>query len=553
MSSPISSPGVSPAGSSWEFCPTAAEETLDNPSTSRAVCQGTNQQASTIARCNSSENLVEQNPSAKTTFLNWNPSPGSLADCVAEVFEEGLERGSADLGLNPTEARELIDTMRAIRRPTGNKITRNTEEGTSTIEFRPQHGLSDIHGLGLFLERKGGFAGCTVDVEQKSPFNGKELSYSSISIRNYQDLVRQRYKQLWEDRNPENSEKYEIPDSEYPNSTMWPEKKKTVDQLEKQLSYQERLFRRAINIMNGKQKESDKEIPFDLAFTRIFMLNDKDCRTNKVALSTIAGLTSIFFEYKTQIVPSSQERACIAKINAVPALAIDKVKEAIEDDLRDHPIEIVDLHQISHLLEKLGGYAASSALIEREYTIDGQERHCTAIILRNRQDLVDEKYEYLWGKYSSQYDLPDQAPQCNYPIPLLQKQRTPDEVKAQLSSQAQLLHRAVEKMYIDGMPFDPLFERIYVPTDQERINNGASISNLAQTDTILFVYRTSEDRPPKHVVEQICKTIKAMAQAEGIETPIAETSIIRRTAQVCLPLLTGVVKCAVDVFTLPGK
>lgn len=538
MSSPISSPRVSPAGSSWEFCPTAAEETLDNPSTSHAICQGTNQQASTIARCNSSENLVEQNPSVKPVFLDWNISSGSLANYVADVYEDGLERG-ANLGLNPIEAREFIDTMHAIQEPTENKITRNIEEGTSTIEFRPQHGLSGIHGLGLFLKNIGAFAGCNVDVDQEAILNKKELNYSSINLRNHQDLVRQRYKQLWEDRNPENSEKYKIPDSGYPNSTMWPEKKKTVNQLEKQLAYQKRLLQRAINIMNGKQKESDKEIPFDPAFTRIFMLNDKDCRTNKVALSTIAGLTSIFFEYKIKIVRSEQEKACITEINAMPIRTIDQVCDIIEDDLRDHPIEIVDLHQISHLLEKLGGYAASSALIEREYTIDGQERHCTAIILRNRQDLVDERYEQVWGNHGSSHSLSYESPKCNYPIPLLQKQRTSDEVKAQLSSQAQLLHRAVQKMYIDGMPFDPLFERIYVPTDQERINNGASISNLAQTDTILFVYRKSEDRPPKHSVEQICERIKTMAQAEGIETPIVETSLIRAAAEASLPLIRG--------------
>jgi hypothetical protein len=463
------------------------------------------------------------NPSANTPLLSWDPSPRDLAGHLAEFGNH--------LGLNPTEAQEFVDTMRAIQRPIGNQITRNVEEGTSTIEFRPQHGLSDIHGLGLFLERKGGFAGCTAEVNQKDPFCGRELRYSAITERKYKDHVHQRYKQVWEDREPENSEEYELPDSRYPSSTLWPERKKTVDQLEKELSYQDRLIRRAIDIMNGKQKESDPEIPFDPAFTRIFRSTTEEVKTHKVNLFTRARLTTIFFEYKTETIPLDQERAYIKKIQAMPTRTIGEVKKAIEDDLRDRPIKTVDLHQISHLLEKLGGFTSSSACIERTYTIDGQKRHCTAIVLRNHQDLADERYAYLREKYGSQYDVPDRAPPWDYPVPFRQKPKTPDEAKAHLALQAQLLQIAVERMYVDQEPFDPLFERIYIPTEQERIDNGVSFFNLAQTDTILFVYRTSEDRPPKYAVEDVCELIEVVVQKEGIDALIAKKNLIDRVTE----------------------
>ena len=546
MSSPISSPGASPRGSSWELCPSGTEET--SPSTSCAV----NQQVSTIARCHSSKDLAEQNPSTEPPFLNWPPSPGSLADGVVGLFEAG----GVDHNFTPAEAQEFADTMRAIQKPTGHKITRNREEGTSTIEFRPRHGLVDIHCLGLFFEQKLGFAGCVVSVEQKAPFNGKEFCYSSINLRNYQDLVRQRYEQIWEDRDPGNTEEYKVPVIRYGNSTIWPEKKKTVEQLEKELSYQDRFLQRAINIMNGQRKESDKVRPFDPAFKRTFIPTEKERITNKIPLLSIAGMTSIFFEYKTKTVPLDQERVCIAEIDAMPAYTPDEVEEVIKADLREHPIEVVDLHQISHLLEELGGYAASSALIEREYTLDGEECRCTAIILRNRQDLVDERYQNLRKKYGGQYDLPIQAPKCKYSVPWRVKEKTSQEAQEQLSSQAQLLQRAVQEMYVQGRPFDPLFERIYIPTDQERLDNFASISNVAQTDMILFVYRTSEDRQPKYAVEDICESIRTMAEVEGRKVPVEEKiNIARKIGQVCLPLIEGAARYASGnhFFTWPGK
>ncbi|MDR2539356.1 MAG: hypothetical protein LBC45_01880 [Chlamydiales bacterium] len=530
MSSPISSSGVSPngaspLGSSWDLY--ATETQNDQPSTSRAVCRRhTHQQTSPIAQF------------AETSLLNWDLSSRELTHIKELVDPKGLADHLAEfgnhLGRNPTEAQEFSDTMRIIQRPIGNTITRNTEEGTVTIEFRPQHGLSDVHGLGFFLERKGGFASCTVGVNRKHPFCGRDLRFSFITVRNYKDLVHQRYKQAWEDREPENSEEYELPDSRYPNSTVWTEKKKTVDQLEKQLSYQDRLIRRAIDMMNGKHKESDPETPFDPAFTRIFTLNAEEIKTHKVNLFTRARLTTIIFEYKTQTVPLDQERACVENILAMPTRTTDEIKKAIENDLREHPIEIVDLHQISHLLEKLGGFASSSACIEREYTIDGQKRHCTAIVLRNHQDLVDERYAYLREKYSTQYDVPDQPPPCDYSVPFLQKPKTPDEAQEQLALQAQLLERAVQKMYVDQEPFDPLFERIYIPTEQELIDNGVSFFNLAQTDTILFVYRTSENRPPKYAVEQMCEGIAAMAEVEGAKVPIAKKNAVDRIREVGL-------------------
>ena len=656
MSSPISSPGVSLAGSSWELYPENTQEALDNPSTSRAICHSTDQQVSTIARCDSSKNLVEQNPYDETTFLNWKNPPMPLGRkysiIIAEAFVKLLEEGGInhnfipakaqkliedafvklveergithsltpdeiqelitgavvkllkerginhnftpdevqeimaaaivkllkergidynftpddvqdiiigaltklfeEKGINhvftPTEAQEFANTMYAIQRPISNKITRNMKEGTSTIEFRPQHGLCDIHSFGLFLKQRGGFAGCVADVEQKCEFNEKEVSHSSINLTNYRDLAYKKHQLLWENRAPEDSEEYELPKSRYSDSNIYSNKKKTSDQLEKQLSFQKRLLQRAVEKLHIDGK------PFDPAFIRIFKPTDKERRSNEIALSTAAKVTGIFFEYKRKTVPLEQERACIAEINAMPTYTIDQICDAIKADLKEHPITIVDLHQISHLLEKLGGYASSSALVEREYIIDGQEeRHCTAIILRNRQDLVNQRYEYLRETYSAQFDLSNQAPQCNYPVPFLQKKKTTEEAKKQLLFQARLLQRAVQEMIIDEEPFDPLFERIYIPTEQERISNGASIANLAQTDMILFVYRTSsEDRPPKYAVEQICESMKTMAEAEEIKTPMAETNIISRTAQTCLSLLKQLGKDGDDFLSHVG-
>ncbi len=526
MSSPISGPGVSPAGSSWELCPVAVENTLDTSGTNGVVCCRTNDlQSSAISPCN-------------TPYWNL-ASPEGVVSCVADLFEEG----GVNHNFSPDEAQAFTDTMNVVRKPTGNKITRNTQKSTSTIEFRPKHGLLDINGLGSFLEQKGGFAGCVAAVEKRRIFHveefslssmKKEFSHSSVNISNYQDVVHQRYKQLWEDRGPENSEEHEIPDSGYPNSTIWPEKRKTDDQLEKQLSYQKRLFQRAINIMNNKQKESDEEIPFDPAFTRIFMLTDKERRVNKIALSIIATVTSIFFEYKTKVVPLEEEEACIAEVNNMTTCTIDQICDAIEADLRARPIEIVDLHKISHLLEKLGGFASSSALVEREYVIDGKECNCTAIVLRNYQDLVTEKYIQLWDKYNRQLkSLSHAPPKCDYPVSLFQKKKTPKEADEQLIYQKELLQKAVEKMYIEGVPFDPLFARIYIPTDQERIDNGASIFNIAQTDTILFVYAKSENKDvPLHAVDQICEAIKTMAKDKFPAVNTAETSAIGTTLKV---------------------
>jgi hypothetical protein len=221
----------------------------------------------------------------------------------------------------------------------------------------------------------------------------------------------------------------------------------------------------------------------------------------------------------------------------MPTRTVDEVIKAIKDDLREHPIPIVDLHQISHLLEKLGKFASSSACIERTYIIDGQTRHCTAIVLRNHQDLVDEKYAYLREKYSTQYDIPNRTPPCDYPVPFFRKPKTPDEAKEQLALQTKLLQSAVEEMYVDEEPFDPLFERIYIPTEQERIDNGVSFFNLAQTDTILFVYRTSENRPPKYAIEQVCEVIETRAEVEGTKALIANNNTMRSPTEVSLPLL----------------
>ncbi|VHO03141.1 hypothetical protein [Candidatus Rhabdochlamydia sp. T3358] len=501
MSLPISGSGVSPAGSSGELYPSGT--------------------SSAISPCTILGRYGSQ--------LNWDPSPGGVANYVADRFKEGKVHHN----FSHAEAQEFVSAMRAAQKPIGNKITRNPQKKTSTIQFRPKHGLSDIHGLGIFLEQKGGFAGCNVAVEKKHIVNAEELSHSSINIRNYQDVVGQKYKQLWEDRAPENSEEYKVPDSGYYASTIWPEKKKTVDQLEKQLSYQKRLFQRAINIMNNKQKESDKEIPFDPAFTRIFQLTDKERRVNKMALSIIARATSIYFEYKTKVVPLKEEEACIAEVNNMPTCTIDQICDAIEADLRARPIEIVDLHKISHLLEQLGGFASSSACVEREYTIGGKECHCTAIILRNRQDLVNERYFQLWDTYGLQHDLSQIPPKCDYPVSLFQKKKTPKEADEQLIYQKELLQKAVEKMYIEGVPFDPLFARVYIPTDQERIDNGASIFNIAQTDTILFVYAKSENKDlPLHAVDQICEAIKTMAADKFPAVNTAETSAIGTTLKV---------------------
>jgi hypothetical protein len=73
----------------------------------------------------------------------------------------------------------------------------------------------------------------------------------------------------------------------------------------------------------------------------------------------------------------------------------------------------------------------------------------------------------------------------------------------------------------------------YIPTDQERMSNGASISNIAQTDTILFVYAKSENEDlPIHAVDQVCAAIEKMAKAEWPTANIVETSTIRTTLKV---------------------
>ncbi|MEK7339771.1 MAG: hypothetical protein AABZ92_03560, partial [Verrucomicrobiota bacterium] len=355
---PIGS-GASQPRSSREDYLTAAEEALDNPSTSHVVsCRETGLQTLTVEE----SHIVDRIDSLPLP-LAWEPSACSVANYVADLFEAG----GINHNFSPAEAQEFADTMCAIQKPTGNKITRNTQKGTSTINFRPKHGLSDIHDLGIFLETKGRFAGCNVGVEKECIFNAKKLSYSFINIGNYQDLAGKKYQLLWENRVPGNSEEYEIPDSGYPSSRIWPEKKKTSDQLEKQLSSQKRFLQRAVEKMHVDGK------PFDPAFTRIFMLTDKEHRVNKVALSTLATATSIFFEYRTKIVPLEQEAAYIAEIDNSPTYTIQHIRNAIEADLNDNPIEIVDLHKISHLLEKLGDFASSSACVEQEYTIDGQE------------------------------------------------------------------------------------------------------------------------------------------------------------------------------------
>ncbi|VHO00979.1 hypothetical protein [Candidatus Rhabdochlamydia sp. T3358] len=522
MSLPIGS-GSSQPRSSQELYLTAAEA-LDSPSTSHVVCRRSSEQASTIARCNSSDNLIEQDAAVKPpAFLAWQPSPGSIASYVADLFEAG----GVNHNLSPAKAREFVDAMRAFQKPTENKIARNTQEGTSKIEFRPKHSLSDIHDLGLFLEKKGRFAGCNGSVEQKAIINGKEISYSAINIINYQDLVGKKYQLLWENRAPKNSEEYKIPKGRYSASRIWPERKKTSDQLEKQLSNQKRLLQRAVEKMHVDGK------PFDPAFTRIYMLTDKEDRVNKLALSNTAEINGIFFEYRTKIVPLEQEVACIAEIDNSPTYTIQYICNAIEADLNDNPIEIVDLHKISHLLEQLGGFASSSACVEREYTIGGKECHCTAIILRNRQDLVNERYFQLWDTYGLQHDLSQIPPKCDYPVSLFQKKKTPKEADEQLIYQKELLQKAVEKMYIEGVPFDPLFARVYIPTDQERIDNGASIFNIAQTDTILFVYAKSENKDvPLHAVDQICEAIKTMAADKFPAINTAETSAIDTTLKV---------------------
>ncbi|QZA59178.1 hypothetical protein [Candidatus Rhabdochlamydia porcellionis] len=511
MSSPSLGPGGSPTGSSSELYLTTAEKAVDNPS----------HEISTISRYSLSKSIACKK---KPLHLDWNPSAEAVADYVTDLFEAG--------GVNhdfcPAEAQEFVDTMRAIRKPTGNKITRNTQKGISAIAFRPKHGLSDIHGLGLFLEKKGGFAGCVADVEQKYyTFNEKEGSHSSVHLTNYRDLAYKNYHLLWENRASENSEEYELPKSRYSASTIWPEKKKTPDQLEKQLSYQKRLLHRAVEKMHIDGK------PFDPAFTRIFMLTDKDLRINEITLSSAAKVTGIFFEYKAKEVPLEEEKACIAEIDAMPTHTVDQICNAIEADLQADPIKIVDLHKISHLLEKLGGFASSSACVEREYTIDGQERHCTAIILRNRQDLVNERYFQLRSMYGSEYDLREMPPKCDYPVSWLQKKKTTEEIHEQLSYQKELLQKAVEKMCIKGVSFDPLFKRIYIPTDQERLDNGASVFNIAQTDMILFVYAKPENKDlPVHTVDQVCEAIQTMATAEVVPANIEEPNAMSTTLKV---------------------
>ncbi|VHO03593.1 hypothetical protein [Candidatus Rhabdochlamydia sp. T3358] len=525
MSLPIPSSGASSAGSSRGVF--QSDEVLAHPSASSAICQRVDRVFTATQL-----GLLPLGEKRSEALVNY---PTTLAGGIANL----CVAGGIDHDFTPAEERDFKGTMRAIQHPVKNKITKNGD-GTDTIEFRPKHGLADLQGLESSLEVIGKFAGGFVSVEQRGSLNKKEFSYSSIVLENYQDLATQRYKQLWEDRYPENLEDYEVPENGHPNSTLsWVEKSKTVDELERELSYQKRFFLRVINIMNNKQRESDRAIPFDPAFKRIFILSNKDLRDNKVALFIPACLTAIFFEYKIKTVPSHQVKADIEEIDAMPTWKIREICKKIKTSLKDDPIKMVDLHQISHLLEKLGAYASSSALVEREYTIDKEERHCTAIVLRNYQDLVDERYSQIVKKSSLSDNLPHEPPKCNHPMSFLcRKRELPDTI---LNNQKNLIERAVQELHnTEGKPFDPLFERIYIPTDQERLDNGVSISNIAQTDTILFVYAKQQNKnASQRTVKEVCKAIKEMAEVEKIEIPIAETSLIRTAAEASLPLIRG--------------
>ena len=58
---------------------------------------------------------------------------------------------------------------------------------------------------------------------------------------------------------------------------------------------------------------------------------------------------------------------------------------------------------------------------------------------------------------------------------------------------------------------------------------------------VLYVYGTSEDRQPKYAVEDICESIRTMAEVEGRKIPVEEKiSTVRKIGQVCLPLLEGI-------------
>lgn len=445
----------------------------------------------------------------RSLISHWKPSTDGVVSLASGLT--GLLEGQANI--NP----ELIATLDAGQRPFENKIIRNTTEGTSTIEFRPKHGLFDTHSIAIFLEDKGGFAGSSCATQKECAFNGKPFKHASAMVRNRQDLVEQKYKQVWEGYGSRSSESYEIPDSGY--RVHWFEKK-SIDEIERQLSYQKRMLQVAVDIMNSKQKSSDREIPFDPAFKRIFVLTEKDHRNNKVAFSKIAAVNSVFFEYKTKIVPLQEEEACIAEVDNAPTRTVNEICEAIKTRLVAHPIKMVDLHAISHLLQELGGFASSSAHVEREYTIDGKDFMCTTIVLRNHQDLVTEKYLQLWGEHHSQQDELDKPPKCNYPVPRGQKNMTSEAAAKQLNYQKQLLQRAVEAMHISGQPFDALFTRIYVSTDQERMRDGIPISDIAQVDNIVFVYRTlEEENLSDNTIDEVCEAIKAKAKEISEVTP----------------------------------
>ena len=76
-----------------------------------------------------------------------------------------------------------------------------------------------------------------------------------------------------------------------------------------------------------------------------------------------------------------------------PLCIIKQLCQRIKAHVEEHPIRMVDVHQISHLLKKLGHYDSSAAYIEQEWTIDEQERPCTMIFLRNPLELVKQRYQ----------------------------------------------------------------------------------------------------------------------------------------------------------------
>ncbi|VHO03186.1 hypothetical protein [Candidatus Rhabdochlamydia sp. T3358] len=418
----------------------------------------------------------------------------SVIGYIAGIFKKQSQQ---DGRVNP-EREELIACLHDIGLPTKNKISINAANNMAIIEFRPKCSIVEIHGFGWPLKKFGGFSGSPASVEQAYVLDEKtSTKYASITMLNSQDLVDEKYDQVREKYSLHINPSQRHPKSHYPVSWF---DKRSSDEMEKLLSYQRRLLQRAMEKMHVDGQ------PFDPAFERIFIPTEEEHIRNGNSLSHLALTDMILFEYKTKEVPVKDQEACIAEIDNLPTYTVQEICAKIEADLLEHPIKEVDLHSFAHLLKKLGGFASSSACIEQECTIEKEKFKCTAITLRNHQDLVNEKYEQLWVKYGGSHE----CPKCDYPVSWYQKKKSSDELEKQLLHQKQLLQKAVEKMHIDKVPFDPLFKHIYIPTEEDRKRNGTPLSAIAQTDSILFVYRTTEaDHLPTYAVDEVCKAIEA--------------------------------------------